>query len=91
MSLAQNSLGKKSVLHLEKYISIHIELYMIVLTVFLLILIQMEIYLVQNRKENCHHDHISFDVKGNGNIEFLSVPYYDRLRYFYTIMFTHSK
>ena len=23
-----------------------------------------------NRKENCHHDHIPFDVKGNGNIVF---------------------
>ena len=29
-----------------------------------------EIHLVQNRKENCHHDHIPFDVKGNGNIVF---------------------
>ena len=24
----------------------------------------------ENRKENCHHDHISFNVKGNGNIVF---------------------
>ena len=24
--------------------------------------------LVQNRKENCHHDHIPFNVKGIGNI-----------------------
>ena len=23
-----------------------------------------------NRKENCHHDHIPFNVKGNGNIVF---------------------
>ena len=21
----------------------------------------------ENRKENCHHNHISFDLKGNGN------------------------
>ena len=24
----------------------------------------------ENRKENCHHDHIPFNVKGNGNIVF---------------------
>ena len=29
---------------------------------------QMEIHLVQDRKENCHHDHIPFNVKENGNI-----------------------
>ena len=34
-------------------------------TVFLSILNQMEIHLVQNRKENCHHDHIPFNLKGN--------------------------
>ena len=28
------------------------------------------IHLVQNRKENFHHDHIPFNVKGNGNIVF---------------------
>ena len=27
-------------------------------------------YRLLNRKENCHHDHIPFDVKGNGNIVF---------------------
>ena len=43
---------------------------MIVMPVFLSILNQMEIHLVQNRKENCHHDHIPFNVKGNGNIFF---------------------
>ena len=32
------------------------------------ILNQMEFHLVQNRKENCHHDHIPFNLKGNGNI-----------------------
>ena len=29
---------------------------------------QMEFHLVQNRNENCHHDHIPFNVKGKGNI-----------------------
>ena len=24
----------------------------------------------ENRKENCHHDHIPFNVKGNANIVF---------------------
>ena len=33
---------------------------------------QMEFYLVQNWKENRHHDHIQFNVKGNG-ITVLSV------------------
>ena len=28
---------------------------------------RIEINLVQNRKENCHHDHIPFNLKGNGN------------------------
>ena len=40
---------------------------MIIVTVFHSILNQMEFHLVQNRKENCHHDHILFNVKGNGN------------------------
>ena len=31
---------------------------------------QMEFHLVQNRMENCHHDHIPFNLKGNGNIVF---------------------
>ena len=43
---------------------------MIVVTVFLTILNQMEIHLIQNREENCHHDDIPFNVKGNGNIVF---------------------
>ena len=30
----------------------------------------MEFHLVSNQKENCHHDHILFNVKGNGNIVF---------------------
>ena len=43
---------------------------MIVVTVFLSILNQMDFHLVQNRKKNCHHDHIPFNVKGNANIVF---------------------
>ena len=39
-------------------------------TVFLSILNQMDFHLVQNRKENCHHDQIPFNAKGNGNIVF---------------------
>ena len=39
-------------------------------TVFLSILNLIKFNLVQNRKENCHHDHISFNLKGNGNIVF---------------------
>ena len=56
----------------ENYISFsfHIEWDMIVVTVLLLILNQMEFHLVQNRKGNCHHDHISFNMKGNGNLVF---------------------
>ena len=30
----------------------------------------MEIDLVQNLKENCPHDYIPFNMKGNGNIIF---------------------
>jgi len=30
----------------------------------------MEFYLVQNRKENCYHDHIAFNLELNGNIIF---------------------
>ena len=57
-------------------ISFHIEWDMIVVTVFLSILNQMEIYLVQSRKGNCHHNHIPFNVKGNENIIFFSVQDY---------------
>ena len=58
--------------HWENYISIsfHIEWDMIVMTVFLSILNQMKYHLVKNQKENCHHDHIPFNVKANAN----SVP-----------------
>ena len=38
-----------------------------VVTVFHSVLNQTEFQLVQNRKENCHHDHIPFNSKGNGN------------------------
>ena len=31
---------------------------------------QMDFHLAQNRKENCHHNHIPFIVKENGNIVF---------------------
>ena len=53
--------------HWENFISIsfHIEWDMIVVTVFLSILHQMEIHLVQNRKEYCNPDHIPFNFKGN--------------------------
>ena len=30
----------------------------------------MELYLVQNRKESCHNDHIPFNFKGNGILVF---------------------
>ena len=45
---------------------------MIVVIVFLSILNQREYHLVvnQNRKEDCHHDHIPFNVKGNGILVF---------------------
>jgi len=57
-------------MHWENYISIsfHIDRDIIVVTVFLSILNQMEIHLVQNRKEICHHDHIPFNMKWNRNI-----------------------
>ena len=35
-----------------------------------IILNQMEFHLIQNRKENCHHNHIQFNVKGIGSIAF---------------------
>ena len=28
----------------------------------------IEFYSVQDRKENCHRDHIPFNLKGNGNL-----------------------
>ena len=51
-------------------ISYQIEWDMIVATVFLSILSQMDFHLVQNREENCHHNHIPFNVKGNGILVF---------------------
>ena len=38
--------------------------------VFLSILNQIEFHLVHNRKENCHHDHIPFNLKEIGSIGF---------------------
>ena len=56
-----------------------IEWDMIVVTIFLSILNQMDFEfepigfpLGSNRKENCRHDHIPFKVKGDGNIIFPS-------------------
>ena len=49
---------------------LHFEWNMIVVTVFFSILNQMEFNLVQNRKENCHHDHTPFNVKGIGSTVF---------------------
>ena len=58
--------------HWKNYtsISFHIEWDMIVCTVFLSILNQIEFHLVHNQIENCHHDHIPFNVKRIGNIDF---------------------
>ena len=53
---------------------------MIVVTVFLSILNQMEFHLAKNRKENRHHNHIPFNVKGNGNIFFLSFQFERKCR-----------
>ena len=39
---------------------------MMMVTVFLSISNQMDFNLVQNRKGNCHHDQIPFNLKGNG-------------------------
>ena len=56
-------------LHCENYPSnsFYIEWDMIIVTVSISILNQMEFHLVQNPKENCHDDHILFNVKGIGN------------------------
>ena len=43
------------------------------------ILNQMDFHLVQNRKENYHHDHIPFNVKGIGSIVF-SVHTHTRMK-----------
>ena len=51
-------------------ISFQIEWDMIVVTVFISILNQIKFHLVQNRKEDCHHDHIPFNLKGIGNVVF---------------------
>ena len=46
---------------------------MILVTVFLSILNQIEFHLVQSRKEKCQYDHISYKSKGNGNHFLLGV------------------
>ena len=89
-------------LHWENYVSIsfHTEWDIIVVTVFLSILNQMGFHLVKNQKENCHHDHIPFSVKGNGNIVFSvhvtkrdhSNLYYDNALHWHQLrneLFTH--
>ena len=48
-------------------VSLQIERNMIVVRVFLLIRNQPEFSLVHNQKENCHYDHIPFDLKGIQN------------------------
>ena len=40
---------------------------MIVVTDFLSILNQMEFHLVENQNENCYHDYIPFNVRGDEN------------------------
>ena len=58
-----------------------LNLHMIVVTVFLSISwTKWNSICAQNRNENCHHDHIPFNVKGNGNIVF-SVYMYLLKRY----------
>ena len=42
----------------------------IVVTVFLLTMNQTEVRLIHNQKENCRHDHLPFNCKGNGNLFF---------------------
>ena len=70
--LKWNMLLNLWLLHWGNYISnsFHISWDMTVVTVFLSILNQMDFHLVQNWKENCHHGHIPFNVKGIGNIVF---------------------
>ena len=43
---------------------------MTVVIVFLSILNQMEFHLVPNRKENCDHDHIAFNLKEKEDKDF---------------------
>ena len=57
-------------IHKRKYFSVYfqIEWDMVVVTVFLSILNQMEFQLVQYQEENCHHDRIPVDLKGSRNL-----------------------
>ena len=62
----------------EKFIDININRFpspfkfngIIVIKVFLLLFNQMEFHLVQNQMKNCCHDHIPFNLKGNGILVF---------------------
>ena len=45
-----------------------IEWNMIVVTVLLSILKQIEFHWVQNQKEDCYHNHIPLNLQGNGNL-----------------------
>ena len=45
---------------------------MIVMTVFLSVLKQMEFHLVQNQEENYHHNHIPFNLNGIWKYIFVS-------------------
>ena len=49
----------------ENKFSFQIEWNVIVVTVFLPILNQMEYHLIQNQEENCRHNRIQFNLKGN--------------------------
>ena len=61
-------------IHSEKYVSNSFQIEWNIIVVigsgFPSTLNQIEFHLVLNRKENCHHDHIPFDVKRNRNIVF---------------------
>ena len=56
--------------HSEKQVSnsFQIEGKMVMMTVLLLNMNPMEFNLVHNQNENCHHDHIPFNLKGIRNI-----------------------
>ena len=64
-------------LHSEEYIfiSFQIEWNIIVITVFFLILIQMEFHLVQMQKENYHYDHIPLHFKEYRNLSYIPLLY----------------
>ena len=53
----------------------------IVVTVFLSTLIQMELHSAQNWKENCHHDHIPFNFERKWKSIFMSVHKFCKIFY----------